>query len=133
MVYLHALTSTHGERDDSDEPLYQIMPLHSKIALEQQLGKWQNSLSWQWVDSKTRVDPRRIENLTANYSLVNLATKARWDKLTVKLAITNLLDQYYQQPLGGVSIADFKTDMSEGFSQLAGQGRSVNAGISYAF
>lgn len=128
-----ALTSTHGERDDSDEPLYQIMPLHSKIALEQQLGKWQNSLSWQWVDSKTRVDPRRIENLTANYSLVNLATKARWDKLTVKLAITNLLDQYYQQPLGGVSIADFKTDMSEGFSQLAGQGRSVNAGISYAF
>ncbi|MBB1411774.1 hypothetical protein H5203_22405, partial [Pseudoalteromonas sp. SG41-1] len=46
MVYLHALTSTHGERDDSDEPLYQIMPLHSKIALEQQLGKWQNSLSW---------------------------------------------------------------------------------------
>jgi iron complex outermembrane receptor protein len=128
-----ALTSTHGERDDSDEPLYQIMPLHSKIALEQQLGKWQNSLSWQWVDSKTRVDPRRIENLTANYSLVNLATKARWDKLTVKLAITNLLDQYYQQPLGGVSIADFKTDMSQGFSQLAGQGRSVNAGISYAF
>ena len=128
-----ALTSTHGERDDSDEPLYQIMPLHSKIALEQQLGKWQNSLSWQWVDSKTRVDPRRIENLSANYSLVNLATKARWDKLTVKLAITNLLDQYYQQPLGGVSIADFKTDMSEGFSQLAGQGRSVNAGISYAF
>lgn len=128
-----ALTSTHGERDESAEPLYQIMPLHSKIALEQQLGKWQNSLSWQWVDSKTRVDPRRLENLTGNYSLVNLATKATWDKLTVRLAITNLLDKYYQQPLGGVSIADFKTDMSQGFNQLAGQGRSVNAGISYAF
>ena len=128
-----ALTSTHGERDDSDEPLYQIMPLHSKVALEQQLGKWQNSLSWQWVDSKTRVDPRRLENQTDSYSLVNLATKATWDKLTVRLAITNLLDEYYQQPLGGVSIALFNVDQSQGFSQLAGQGRSVNVGISYAF
>ncbi|MEH6393663.1 TonB-dependent receptor [Pseudoalteromonas sp.] len=128
-----ALTSTHGERDDSDEPLYQIMPLHSKVALEQQLGKWQNSLSWQWVDSKTRVDPRRLENQTDSYSLVNLATKATWDKLTVRLAITNLLDEYYQQPLGGVSIAQFNVEQSQGFSQLAGQGRSLNAGISYAF
>lgn len=128
-----ALTSTRGERDDSDDPLYQIMPLHSKVALEQQLGKWQNSLSWQWVDSKTRVDPRRLENQTDSYSLVNLATKATWDKLTVRLVITNLLDEYYQQPLGGVSIAQFNVDQSQGFSQLAGQGRSLNAGISYAF
>ena len=128
-----ALTRTHGERDDSDEPLYQIMPLHSKVALEQQLGKWQNSLSWQWVDRKTRVDPRRLENQTDSYSLVNLATKATWDKLTVRLAITNLLDEYYQQPLGGVSIAQFNVEQSQGFSQLAGQGRSLNAGISYAF
>ena len=128
-----ALTSTHGERDDSDEPLYQIMPLHSKVALEQQVGKWQNSLSWEWVDSKTRVDPRRFENQTDSYSLVNLATKATWDKLTVKFAITNLLDEYYQQPLGGVSIAQFKVDQSQGFSQLAGQGRSFNMGMSYSF
>ncbi|MGP5156370.1 TonB-dependent receptor [Pseudoalteromonas sp. KG3] len=128
-----ALISTRGERDDSDDPLYQIMPLHSKVALEQQLGKWQNSLSWQWVDSKTRVDPRRLENQTDSYSLVNLATKATWDKLTVRLVITNLLDEYYQQPLGGVSIAQFNVDQSQGFSQLAGQGRSLNAGISYAF
>ncbi|MFU2508028.1 hypothetical protein [Pseudoalteromonas sp. ASV78] len=47
---------------------------------------------------------------------MNLTTKATWDKLTVRLATTNLLDQYYQQPLDGVSIADFKIDMSQGFS-----------------
>ncbi|MDQ9093106.1 TonB-dependent receptor [Pseudoalteromonas haloplanktis] len=128
-----AITATHGERDDSDEPLYQIMPLHSKIAIDQQLGKWQNSLSWEWVDSKTRVDPRRLENSTQSYSVLNLQTKATWDKLTVQLAVTNLLDEYYQQPLGGVSIAEFKADMSQGFSQLAGQGRSVNIGMSYSF
>lgn len=127
------LSSTRGERDDSDEPLYQIMPVNSKIALEQQLGKWQNALSWQWVDGKTRVDPRRFENQTDSYSLLNFATKATWDKLTVKFAVTNLLDKYYQQPLGGVSIAQFNKDKNQGFSQLAGQGRSLNAGISYAF
>ena len=64
---------------------------------------------------------------------MNLATKATWDKLTVRLVITNLLDEYYLQPLGGVSIAQFNVDQSQGFSQLAGQGRSLNAGISYAF
>jgi len=128
-----AITSTHGERDDNAEPLYQIMPLHSKIALQQQLGQWQNSLSWEWVDSKTRIDPRRLENQTDSYSLLNLQTKGTWDKLTIKLAITNLLDEYYQQPLGGVSIAQYKVDTSQGFTQLAGQGRSFNLGLSYRF
>ncbi|MGO3786337.1 MAG: TonB-dependent receptor [Pseudoalteromonas prydzensis] len=128
-----AITSTHGERDDSNEPLYQIMPLHSKIALAQQMGNWQSSLSWEWVDSKTRIDPRRLENQTDSYSLFNLQTKGTWDKLTVKLAVTNLLDEYYQQPLGGVSIAQYKVDMSQGFTQLAGQGRSINLAMSYSF
>ncbi|KPH64633.1 TonB-dependent receptor [Pseudoalteromonas porphyrae] len=127
------VTATHGERDDSDESLYQIMPLHSKIAIEQQVGKWQSALSWEWVDSKTRVDARRFENKTDSYSLLNIETKATWDKLTVKLAVTNLLDEYYQLPLGGVSIAQYKKDMTVGFNQLAGQGRSVNLGMSYAF
>ena len=47
--------------------------------------------------------------------------------------ITNLLDEYYELPLGGVSIAEFKQDMSQGFNQLAGQGRSINLAMSYAF
>ncbi|MGO2366437.1 MAG: TonB-dependent receptor domain-containing protein, partial [Pseudoalteromonas sp.] len=128
-----AITSTHGERNDSNEPLYQIMPLHSKLALAQKIGNWQNSLSWEWVDSKTRIDPRRLENQTDSYSLLNLQTKGTWDKLTVKLGVTNLLNEYYQQPLGGVSIAQFNVDQSQGFTQLAGQGRSVNLGMSFAF
>jgi len=127
------ITNTRGERDDSNEPLYQIMPLHTELSLEQQLGKWQNALTWQWVDSKSRVDTTRFENTTDSYSLLNFESKATWDKLTVKFALTNLLDEYYQLPLGGVSIAEYKTDMSQGFTQLAGQGRSVNIGMSYAF
>lgn len=128
-----ALTSTKGERDNNDESLYQIMPLHTKLSVEQQVGNWTNSLSWQWVDAKTDVDSRRFENQTDSYNLLNFSSSITKDNLTVKFAITNLLDKYYQLPLGGVSIADYKADMSQGFNQLAGQGRSVNLGVSYAF
>ena len=74
-----------------------------------------------------------IENQTEQYHLLNLSSKASWDALTVSVDITNLLDEYYELPLGGVSIAEFKQDMSQGFNQLAGQGRSINLAMSYAF
>jgi len=44
-----------------------------------------------------------------------------------------VFDEYYQLPLGGVSIAALKQDSSNGFEQLAGQGRSFNLSVSYAF
>ncbi|MED5514076.1 TonB-dependent receptor [Pseudoalteromonas sp. DY56-GL22] len=128
-----SLTSTHGERDDSNEDLYQIMPLHTELSLEHEYKGWQNALSWQWVDSKTHVDERRLENQTDSYQLLAISSQKTWQNLTFKLAITNLLDEYYQQPLGGVSIANYKQDMSNGFEQLAGQGRSYNASVSYRF
>ncbi|UJX26553.1 TonB-dependent receptor [Pseudoalteromonas sp. CF6-2] len=128
-----SLTSSHGERDDSNEDLYQIMPLNTKLSVEHEYKGWQNALNWQWVDSKTNVDERRLENKTDSYQLLAISSQKTWQNLTFKLAITNLLDEYYQQPLGGVSIANYKQDMSKGFEQLAGQGRSYNASISYRF
>jgi iron complex outermembrane receptor protein len=109
------------------------MPLHTELSLEHEYKGWQNALSWQWVDSKTNVDERRLENQTDSYQLLAISSQKTWQNLTFKLAITNLLDEYYQQPLGGVSIANYKQDMSNGFEQLAGQGRSYNASVSYRF
>jgi len=70
---------------------------------------------------------------TDSYQLLAISSQKTWQNLTFKLAITNLLDEYYQQPLGGVSIANYKQDISNGFEQLAGQGRSYNASVSYQF
>ena len=127
------ITNTRGKRDDTNQPLYQIKPLQTQFAINQQVGRFENALTWQWVDSKTRVDSNRLENQTEQYHLLNLSSKASWDALTVSVDITNLLDEYYELPLGGVSIAEFKQDMSQGFNQLAGQGRSINLAMSYAF
>ncbi|MBB1304530.1 TonB-dependent receptor [Pseudoalteromonas sp. SR43-5] len=131
---LHAnVTNTRGKRDDTNQPLYQVKPLQTQLGISQQMGRFENALSWQWVDNKSRVDNNRFENQTDSYSLVNLSSKATWDSLTLSAEVSNVFDEYYQLPLGGVSIAALKQDSSNGFEQLAGQGRSFNVSISYAF
>ncbi|MCL1075071.1 TonB-dependent receptor [Shewanella dokdonensis] len=128
-----SVSATHGERDDSHQALYQIKPWQTELALQQQLGDWQNNIAWQWVAAKDRVDPRRLENSTAAYSLLNFSSHLQWQSVTLTFAVNNLLDHYYELPLGGVSIADYKADSSNGFAQLAGSGRSLEFGVSYAF
>ncbi|KTF17546.1 TonB-dependent receptor [Pseudoalteromonas sp. H103] len=127
------VTSTRGKRDDTNQPLYQIKPLHTKLTLSQQIGLFENALSWEWVDTKSRVDFNRLENQTHSYNLVNLSSKATFNALTLSAEVTNLFDEFYELPLGGVSIAALKQDSSTGFTQLAGQGRSFNISASYAF
>ena len=127
------VTNTRGTRDDTNQSLYQIKPLQTQLGLYQKIGKFENALTWEWVDNKTRVDHNRFENQTDSYHLVNLSTKASWDALTVSLEVANLLDEYYQLPLGGVSVARYRQDNANGFEQIAGQGRSVNIALSYAF
>ncbi|WP_115719824.1 TonB-dependent receptor plug domain-containing protein [Gallaecimonas mangrovi] len=124
---------THGERDDSNTPLYQIMPLSGTLALSQQWGAAKNSIQWQWSDKKDRVDPNRLENQTAGYGLLNL--RSEWDlkPVTLTFAVDNLLDRNYDLPLGGVSIAQYDKDDSQGFEQLKGEGRSLSINARYAF
>jgi len=119
-------SNTRGSRDDSRQPLYQIMPWQSSVALQQTMGQVESSLTWQWVDDKTRLDANRLENPTQSYHLVSFDTQISWNKLTLGLEVSNVFNQHYQQPLGGVNIAQFKNDASRGFEQMYGKGRSVN-------
>ncbi|MCL2904955.1 TonB-dependent receptor [Shewanella fodinae] len=128
-----SVSATHGERDDGGQPLYQIKPWQTELALQQQLGDWQNSIAWQWVAAKDRVDISRLENATAAYSLLNISSRLQWQGVTLTFAVNNLLDHNYELPLGGVSIAEYKADSSQGFPQLAGAGRSLEFGVSCAF
>ncbi|BED88449.1 TonB-dependent receptor [Pseudoalteromonas sp. MM1] len=127
------VTSTRGKRDDTNQPLYQIKPLHTALSLSQQIGLFENALSWEWVDTKSRVDFNRLENQTHSYNLVNLSSKATFNALTLSAEVTNLFDEFYELPLGGVNIAALKQNNSVGFTQLAGQGRSFNISASYVF
>ena len=127
------ISATHGERNDTHTPLYQIKPLQTELAIAHQLGHWKNSLSWQWVATKERVDNNRLENVTGSYSLINFTSTIEWQNVTMTAAINNLLDHYYQLPLGGVSIANYKQDNTQGFEQMAGTGRSIDLSVSYKF
>ncbi|WP_338401498.1 TonB-dependent receptor [Neptunicella marina] len=122
-----------GRNADSHSDLYQIKPLELTATIKHQLGNWQNSLSWQWLDDKIHVDLNRLENTTESNHLLNLESQYEWDNVTLSLSIDNLLDEYYQLPLGGVSIADVSSKRSDNFAQLAGEGRSVNLGVVYRF
>lgn len=57
----------------------------------------------------------------------------KWQDLTVTFAVNNLFDSYYELPLGGVSVAEFKADNTNGFNRVAGAGRSFELSASYAF
>ena len=127
------ISATHGERNDTNAPLYQIKPLQSELTLQHQRGDWSNSISWQWVATKDRVDNNRLENTTDSYSLLNISSSIEWQGATMTLAVNNLLDEYYQLPLGGVSIAQYKQDNTQGFTQMNGAGRSVELSVNYAF
>lgn len=127
------LAATRGERDSDNQPLYQIKPLQTDVVLTHQLGDWQSSLTWQFVGSKKRVDVNRFENETGSYHLLNLTTQWTVANVTLSAGIDNLFDAYYQLPLGGVSVADYRADNSNGFQQLAGAGRSINLGVAYQF
>lgn len=127
------LSVTEGERTDTNEPLYQIKPVTTTLALQQNWRSFTNSLSWEWVGQKDDLDPRRFENQTDSYSILNIGSRWSSDKLTLSAQVTNLLDEYYEQPLGGVSIAEFNQDNAQGFQQLAGAGRSINFAVSYVF
>ncbi|MBU1310565.1 MAG: TonB-dependent receptor [Gammaproteobacteria bacterium] len=122
-----------GTRDNSNEPLYQQRPFNTSVQLQHQLGKLQTALKWQWQDGKSRLDSRRLENPTASYALLDLNSQWQHNQLTLNFGISNLLDKDYELPLGGVNIAEYRQDNSNGFSQLKGAGRSLNAGIRYSF
>ncbi|MBU2977189.1 TonB-dependent receptor [Alteromonas sp. C1M14] len=133
LTLLNRLDWQKGERKDDSSDLYQILPLQNRMTVQYEMDALTASLSWLWADSKTDVDARRKENTTSAYSVINLNTSYNIASFTFRFDIQNLLDEYYEQPLGGVNIAQFKADSSNGFSQIAGRGRSIDVGVTWQF
>ncbi len=129
-----SLNYTRGERHHGGDDLYHIMPLQIKVALEHNVNDWANTLEVEWVDEKNHVDPIRQEGATAAYTLVNLSTQYQWQQVSLSLAVRNLFDRNYDLPLGGVYLSGWSAgDHSEPFTDLPGQGRSVDVGVKYSF
>jgi iron complex outermembrane receptor protein len=124
----------HGERLDTQTPLYQMMPLNAHIAFDEELKGITAGLGVQAVDRKSNVDPHRFEQTTPGYALFSLHTAYRRGPLQASAAADNLLNKDYELPMGGVNFDDFMASgwMSQ-IKPLTGRGRSFYGSLTARF
>jgi len=124
----------HGERTDTSTGLYQMMPLNLRIAFDEELKGFKAGLGIQTVDRKLNVDPNRFEQKTPGYTLFNAHAGYRRGNFLANAAADNLLNKWYELPLGGVNFDDFMESMWMGqIKPLTGRGRSVSFSLTAQF
>jgi iron complex outermembrane receptor protein len=112
------------------------MPLNTKLAAVQNLGKWSNTAEVQWVDSKTQVSQVRDEIQTGSYSLFNLRSSYEWKQAKLDIGIENVFNKFYSLPLGGAYVGQ---GASMGINNIPwgivvpGMGRSINTSLNVTF
>jgi iron complex outermembrane receptor protein len=125
-----------GRNLSSGDNLYNIMPLNTKLSLIQNIKKWTNTIEVQWVDAKKNVSQVRNEMPTSAYSLVNWRTSYAWKEARLDIAIDNVLNRFYSQPLGGAYVGQGASMTSNGIPWgvvVPGMGRSVNIAFHYYY
>lgn len=127
------LSSTYGKRTDG-EHLYRMMPWVNGWKIMQHAGAWHNELETLITARKHLVSDNRLEPKTSAYTLVNWKTIYQVNKnIQVSMGISNLLNRYYADPLGGVNVADLGMGDTNQFMPVAGYGRSFDLGVSIDF
>lgn len=122
---------TRGYRKDGKADLYHIMPLNGKIAIEYSWKKWRNEFVTHLVDEKKQVNELRAEPETPGYALFDLGTSYQFTKLLkLDFSISNVLNQHYSLPLGGVDLVNFDRATR---TPVAGMGRSYNFALNLEF
>jgi iron complex outermembrane receptor protein len=127
---------THGKNLDTDDGLYNIMPLNGKLALTHALGGWNGAVEVVAVAAKDDVSDVRNEIKTAGYGLTNLRGSYTWKQVRVDLGVDNLFDKFYSLPLGGAYTGQGTTMMLNGIPwgiAVPGMGRSIYTGVTFKF
>ncbi|CAG1771482.1 partial Heme/hemopexin utilization protein C, partial [uncultured bacterium] len=124
-----------GKNLDSDDDLYNIMPLNARLALDHRLGAWQNTLESRLVTRKDQVEAVRNERQTPGFALLNYYSSYTFKQAKLDFGIENLFDRKYYDPLGGAYLgqgATMGTDITAG-TRVPGMGRSINVGLTLNF
>ncbi|MDX1352325.1 MAG: TonB-dependent receptor [Thiomicrorhabdus sp.] len=126
---------TRGVNLDTDDNLYNMMPLNATVGLEHQVNRWNSLLEVVMVTDKTEASENRKEVKTAGYSLVNLKTSYTIKDLRLDFGIDNLFNVAYDLPTGGAYTGEGGTMNINGVPLMAvpGAGRSVYAGFNLKF
>lgn len=127
---------TRGRNTDTDDNLYNIMPLNARITLTQKTGGWSNAVEWVLVKAKTNVSAVRNEVPTPGYGLLNLHASYAWKQARVDFGVDNVLDKLYYLPTGGTYVGQGTTMSINGIPwgiAVPGPGRSLYARFSLKF
>jgi iron complex outermembrane receptor protein len=130
------LNYVRGKNRTTGDNLYNMMPLNAKLAVEQKIGSWTNTLETELVAAKDRVNAERNEVKTSGYGLVHLRSSYAWKQTRFDIGIENLFDRHYFHPLGGAYMGQGKTMSGTGVAwglTVPGMGRSLYAGVNYKF
>lgn len=130
------LSYVRGENQDTDDNLYNIMPLNLKLAVSQSLGAWRNTAEVELVDAKSDVSDTRNEVETSGYGLLHLRTSYTWKQLRIEAGVENVFDRFYQHPLSGAYLGQGKTMPAAGVPwgvTVPGPGRSIYTSLNFRF
>lgn len=131
------LSYTRGENLTTGDNLYNIMPLNTKLSVEQRIAAWRNTVEIQLVAAKTDVSQVRNEVKTGGYGLFNLRSSYNLNNKTrIDFGIDNLFDKFYSMPLGGAYVGQGKTMSINGIPfgiVVPGIGRSIYTGMNVKF
>jgi iron complex outermembrane receptor protein len=131
------ISYVRGTNLDTNDDLYNIMPLNAKFTLTHQLAKWSNAFELLMVADKSDVSDVRNEIKTAGYNIMNLRSSYAYNKqVRVDFGVENIADTLYYMPLGGAYSGQGTTMNINGIPYgvgIAGMGRSIYTGITYKF
>jgi iron complex outermembrane receptor protein len=134
------LNYTNGKNTDTDDDLYNIMPLNAKLTLTHQYGGWDNGVELVMVKGKNDGSNVRNEIDTSGYSLTNLRGSYSWKQTRIDFGVENLFDKHYYLPQGGAYTGQGTTMTNPALpnypqwgTAVPGMGRSIYAGVNYKF
>src|SRR5574340_230720 len=138
---LNGLVSyTRGENRDTDDNLYNIMPLNGKLALTHKQRGWDNAAEVVMVARKDDVSAMRNEMETPGYALFNLRGSHSWKQVRLDFGVENVFDRLYYHPLGGAYLGQGTTmtvnavpTVPQWGSSVAGMARSIYTALNYHF
>ena len=115
-----------GTRTDTGKGLYQMMPLNLRLSFDEEWKGLVAGMGMEAVDSKSRLDPNRLEQATPGYTLFNLHASYRHGFLEANAGADNLFNRLYELPLGGLNYDDWQAGMRMNpILPVTGQGRSA--------
>jgi iron complex outermembrane recepter protein len=121
----------HGSRTDKDTPLYQMMPLNLRLGFDEEMKALNVGIGSELVDSKSRLDPNRMELRTPGYALFNIHAVYKTRHVQGGFRADNLFNRLYELPLGGNNIDIYSA--TGNMTPVTGRGRSLAINLTGTF